>query len=184
MDGAPSSSSRKKATKTGGLLPWRVGLANFVRRTRNGARICVAPQWTKNRPRAQPRPKITARRPGRQKITIRPAEKGHKNGWAIALRGGAGPLRPPDSEWRENFRVACVCQKKAAGTGAPKNNSPKARAPKNNSSSSRKRPQKRVGYSLGGWGWPTSSALLGMARDFVRRLLVPEIGRGHIRAQK
>ncbi|PAL45958.1 hypothetical protein CEJ85_20065, partial [Acinetobacter baumannii] len=74
----------------------------------NGARLCEGPPCAKNRPRAQPRPKITARRPGPQ---VRPPEKGHKNGWAIALGGGAGQLRPPDSEWRETLRGASVCQK-------------------------------------------------------------------------
>ncbi|PAL72494.1 hypothetical protein CEJ78_19815, partial [Acinetobacter baumannii] len=66
----------------------------FVRRTRNGARLCEGPPCAKNRPRAQPRPKISARRSGRQDP---PAEKWPKNGWAIALGGGAGQVRPPDS---------------------------------------------------------------------------------------
>ena len=85
-----------------------VGQANFVRRTRNAARLCEGPLCTKHRPRPKPRPKITARRPGRH---VRPAEKGHKNGWAIALGGGAGQLRPPDSEWRETLRGTSVCHK-------------------------------------------------------------------------
>ena len=142
-----------KGHKNGWDIALGLGLANFVRRTRNGARLCEAPPCAKNRPRTQPRPKITARRPGCQ---VRPAEKGHKNGLAIALGDGAGPLRPPDSECRKNNRLKA---------GAP-------------SSSSGKRPQKRVGYSLGGWGWPTSSAGLGMPRDFTRGLRVPNIGRG------
>ncbi|KAK9186463.1 hypothetical protein WN944_005644 [Citrus x changshan-huyou] len=87
---------------------WGVGLANFVRRTRNSATLCEGLPCAKNRPRAKPRPKITARRPGRQN---HPAEKGHKNGWAIALGGGAGQLRPPDSECRETLRGPSVSQK-------------------------------------------------------------------------
>ena len=75
-----------------------MGLAHFIRRTLNGARLCEAPPCAKSRPRGQPGPKITARRPGHQ---VRPAEKGHKNGWAIALGCGAGQIHPPDSEWCE-----------------------------------------------------------------------------------
>ena len=65
-------------------------------------------------------------------------------------------------------------------TATPKNNCPKAGAP---SSSSGKRPQKRVGYSLGGWGWPSSSAGLGMGRDFASSLLVLKMGRYRRKAE-
>ena len=150
-----------------------MGLAHFVRRTRNAARLCEGPPCAKNRPREKARPKITARRPGRQ---VRPAEKGHKNGWAIALGGGAGNFV------RRTQNAARLCE----GPPCDKNRlrvkpRPKAGAP---SSSSGKRPQKRVGYSLGGWGWPTSSAGLGMGPNFTTGLRVPAGCPGHSRAQK
>ncbi|KAK9186460.1 hypothetical protein WN944_017869 [Citrus x changshan-huyou] len=69
----------------------------------------------------------------------------------------------------------------AAGTAMPKNKRLKVPSPR---LSAAKMAKKRVGYSLGGRGWPSSSAGLGMGPDFARGLGVPKIGRGHCRAQK
>ena len=44
-----------------------------------------------------------------EKFTV--AEKWPKNGWAIALVGGVGEVRPRDSEWHHTWRAASVCQK-------------------------------------------------------------------------
>ncbi|KAK9174728.1 hypothetical protein WN943_003049 [Citrus x changshan-huyou] len=82
--------------------------AKFVRRTQNGARPCEGPPSAKNRPRALPCPKISARRSRPQGC---PPQKWPKNGWAIALGGGAGQVRPPDSEWGQTLRGASACQK-------------------------------------------------------------------------
>ena len=40
--------------------------------------------------------------------------------------GGAGEVRPPDSEWGEALRGASVYLWKVAGTAAHKNNSPRS----------------------------------------------------------
>ena len=66
-------------------LGW--GGAKLVRRTRNGAKLCERPPCARGMPRAQPRPKTSARRPPSQN---RPAEKGQNGGCAIALVGGWG----------------------------------------------------------------------------------------------
>ena len=66
----------------GGAYFW----VKFVRRTRKGARLCEGPRCARGESRVQPRPKLSARRSGRQNP---PAEKRPKNGWAIALVGGA-----------------------------------------------------------------------------------------------
>ena len=103
------------------------------------------------------------------------------NGWAIALVGGAGEVRPPDSEWGEALRAASVCPRDVPGTAAPKNQRPEGRGPK---TPQRKIGQKTVGYSLGGGRGRSSSAGLGMAPDLAGGLRVPKIGHGHSRAQK
>ena len=153
-------------------------MAKFVRRTQNRPTLYEGPPCAKNRPRALPRPKIGARR---SRPLVRPPQKYPKTRWAIGLGGGAGQVRPPDSEWGQTLRGASVYKKLAAGTAAPNNKCPKVPSP---SSSAAKMPKKRVGYSLGGRGWPSSSAGLGMGPDFARGLRVPKIGRGHCRAQK
>ncbi|PAL54382.1 hypothetical protein CEJ84_20025, partial [Acinetobacter baumannii] len=92
--------------------------------------------------------------------------------------GGVGP---PDSEWGETLRAASVCPQDAPGTAAPKNERPKAPVPKPPSG---KWPKRGVGYSLGGGVGRTSSAGLGMGRDFASGLRVPAGCPGHSRAQK
>ena len=92
-----------------------------------------------------------------------PAEKWTKNGWDIALVGGCGQLRPPDSEWAETLRAASVCPRDVPSTAAPKNERPKAPIPQ---PPSEKCPKRGVGYSLRGGLGPTSSAGLRMGRDF------------------
>ncbi|PAM16789.1 hypothetical protein CEJ67_19650, partial [Acinetobacter baumannii] len=100
--------------------------ANFVRRAPNGARLCERPPCARGMSRAQPRPKTSARRPPSHNP---PAENGQNEGWAIALVGGWGELRPPDSEWGETLRAASVCPRDAPGTAAPKNERPKVVVP-------------------------------------------------------
>ena len=70
-----------------------------------------------------------------------------KNGWAIALVGGAGEVRPPNSEWGEPFLGPSVFSRGVLGTAAPKNNRPKVGVPKPPGG---KKAKKRVGYSMGG----------------------------------
>ena len=101
----------EKGHKNGWAIALGMGLAKFVCRSRNGVRLCERPPCPKNRPRAQPLPKITARRPGRQ---VRLAEKGHEKGCAIALGDGAGQVRPPDSEWEDTSRTTS-CAKIGSG---------------------------------------------------------------------
>ena len=126
----------------------------------------------------KPRPKMTARRPPSHNP---PAENAQNEGWAIALVGGWGPLRPPDSEWGETLRAASVCPRDVPGTAAPKNDRPKAPVPQ---PLTQKMPKMRGGYSLGGGLRPTSTAALGMGRDFVSGLRVPAGCSRHSRAKK
>ena len=44
--------------------------------------------------------------------------------------GGAGEVRPQDSEWGETLRGASGCPREVAGTAAPKNKRPKVVVPK------------------------------------------------------
>ena len=98
----------------------------MVRRTRNGAKFYDRTPCARGMPQALPHPKTSARSPPSQN---RPAEKVQNGGCAIALVGGWGQLRPPDSELGETLRAASVCQKYGAGTAAPKNKSTKAPVP-------------------------------------------------------
>ena len=152
--------------------------ANFVRRTRNGARLCERPLCAKNRLRAPPRPKTSAGRPPSHNP---PAENAQNEGWAIALVWGWGQLRPPDSEWGETLRATSVCPRDVLGKAAPKNDRRKAPGPQPPRG---KCPKRGVGYSLGGGLGPTSSAGLGLGLDFACILRVPKICRGQGRAQK
>ena len=152
---------------------WGVG-ANFVRRTRNGARLCVWIPCAKNRPRVRPRPKTRPR-------PTTPCGKCIIKGWAIALVGGWAQLRPPDLEWADTLRSASVCPRDIPATTVAKNGRPKSTDPQPPSG---KWPKRGVGYSLGGGLGPTSSAGLGIGLDFAYGLHVPKIGRGHGHAQK
>ncbi|KAK9229899.1 hypothetical protein WN944_022865 [Citrus x changshan-huyou] len=106
----------------------------------------------KRKENSQPRQKISARRSRCQKS---PAEKWPKIGWAIALVGGAGEVRPPDSEWGETLRGASMCPQGVAGTAAPKNKRPKVGVPK--------APNGKMAKN----GW--AIALVGGRAKFVRR---------------
>ena len=127
---------------------------------------------------AKPRPKTSAGRPPSHNT---PSENAQNEGWAIALVGGWGKLRPPDSECGETLRAASVCPRDVPGTPAAKNEHPHSTVAQPPSG---KCPKRGAGYSLGGGLGPTSSAGLGMVRDFACGLRVPKIGRGHGRAQK
>ena len=109
------------------------------------------------------------------------AENTQNEGWAIALVGGWGQLCPLDSEWAEILRAASVCPRDVLGKAAPKNERPKAPVPQPPSG---KCPKRGVGYSLGGGLGPTSSAGLGMGRDFASGLRVPTGCPGRSREQK
>ncbi|PAM08004.1 hypothetical protein CEJ70_19650, partial [Acinetobacter baumannii] len=106
----------------------------------------------------------TARRPPSHNP---PAENAQNEGWAIALVGGWGQLRPPDSEWGETLRAASVCPRDAPGKAAPKNERPKAPVPKPPSG---KGPKRGVCYSLGGGVGRSWSAGLGMGPNFASGL--------------
>ena len=139
----------------------------MVRRTRNGAKLCERPPCARGMPRAQPHPKTSARKPPSQN---HPAEKGQNGGCAIALVGGWGEVGPPHSEWGQTLRSASVCPRDAPVTAAPKNERRKSPGPQ---PPSVKCPKRGVGHSLGGGLGPTSSAGLGMGRDFASGLRVP-----------
>ena len=51
-----------------------------------------------------------------------PSGKRPPNGWALALVGGAGEIRPPDSKWGETMLGTLACPLGVAGTATPKNN--------------------------------------------------------------
>ena len=148
-------------------------MAKFVRRTRNGARLCEGPPYAKNRPRALPHPKI----PSRSSCAAKMPKKrvGYNLGGRVWPSSSAGLGMGPDIA--RGLRVPKI----GRGHCRTQNKHPKVRSP---SSSAAKMPKKRVGYSLGGRGWPSSSAGLGMGPDFARGLRVPKIGRGYSYAQK
>ena len=141
-------------------------------------RLSELPPCARGMSQAQPRPKTSAQSPPSHNP---PEENAQNEGWAIALVGGWGQLRPPDSECGETLRAASVCPRDVLAKAAPKIDRPKAPVLQPPSGKS---PKRGVGYSLGGGLGPTSSAGLGMRRDFSSGLRVPKIGRGHGRAQK
>ena len=154
------------------------GWANFVRLTRNGLRLCQWPPFASRMSQAQPQPKTSTQSPPSYNP---PAENAQNEGWAIALVGGWGQLRPPDSEWAKTLRAASVCPRDVLGKATPKNERQKAPVPQPPCG---KCPKRGVGYSLGGGLGPTSSAGLVMGRDFESGLLVPAGCPGQSRAQK
>ena len=154
------------------------GAGRLFRRTRNGARHCEAPPCAKNRPRAQPRAKNN--RPKARAPSSSSGKRPQKR-VGYSLGGWGWPTSSAGLGMARDFERCLRVPKIGRGLSSAINNRLNAGAP---SSSSGKRPQKRVGYSLGGWGWPTSSAGLGMARDFARRFHGPKLGRGLSRAQK
>ena len=68
--GAPEGPRHKPLAEKGQNGRWVIALvgrgAKLVRRTRNGAKLCERPPCARGMPRAQPRPKKSARRPPSQ----------------------------------------------------------------------------------------------------------------------
>ena len=129
-------------------------------------------------PRAQPRPKTSARRPPSQN---RPGENGQNRWWARALVGAWEEVGPRDSEWGQTLQAASACPRDAPGTAAPENERPKAPVPKPYSG---KGPKRGMCYCLGGGVGRSWSAGLGMGPIFASGLRVPAGCPVHSRAQK
>ena len=119
----------------------------MVRRTRNGAKLCERHPCARGMPRAQPRPKTSARRPPSQN---RPAEKGKNRGCAIALVGGWGEVGPPDSEWGQTFRPPPCARGMPRAQPRPKMSAPSP--PSQNRPAEKGQNRGCATAFVGGWG--------------------------------
>ena len=100
----------------------------FVRKSRNGARLCEGPQSVHGESRTKPYPKIAPEGRAAKRL------EGHRDGWAIAFVGCEGEARLPDSEWgkvvqgssRHPWGVMCRAPPKNSARRSRCQNAPRA----------------------------------------------------------